>query len=80
MPRWIFHLQLFSYLSTSCLVCATVPRFTSRNWNQSVDKVRSTVFHFDFICKLALARLTGEADRPNYFPILNCRLSTIHPA
>ena len=26
--RWVFHLQLFSYLSTSCLVCATVARIT----------------------------------------------------
>ena len=47
MPTEIFICNFLSYLSTSCLVCATVARITNRKWTQFVDKVGSTVFHLD---------------------------------
>ena len=45
MPNEFFTCNFFSYLSASCLICATVARITTRSWNQLVDKVGSTVFH-----------------------------------
>ena len=73
-------LATFSYVSNSCLVCATVARITNRKWTQFVDKVGSTVFHLDLFWITALFITSGEADRPNYFTISHCRLSTIQPA
>ena len=77
---WVFHLQLFSYLSTSCLVCATVARITLWSWNQFVDKVGSTVFHLDLCWMRASGRTFGEADLPIYCTISNGRFITTQPA
>ena len=69
----------FSYLSNSCLVCATIPRITNRRWTQFVDKVGSTVFHCDLFWILASVITFGEADRPIYFTICHCWFSSIQP-